>query len=1543
MAVDVSRIPNNNKFDPVREAILQLQSDVTSGVAGVGTVNSASGNITITDSGNITVNTVGTTITIGIDDTDYLSLSDTGTQTVTGNIVISGNLTVNGTTVYLNTETVRVEDNIIELNRTPDTPNDTATATTSGIEIYRGNGVTTASFIFDDTDDTWDLTNNLAVAGTITTGGDEVITLGDLSVTTGTASGGGALSYDDTTGVFTFTPADSGAGLTLQQVTANGNTTNYGISTGNITVQPSGTGSGVVTIQANSVGDARLDLTAGTGGTGVIKTTNNVAITFEPNATEKVVIASDGNMNVYEKLAVGKTTAASTYHLEVDGTALARTFKAQMEASGTTYTGTVDQYNNSMQIRTDAGGAISLGGDGPGSVQNNVYIKDGDLDVNGDVTADNFIGDGSQLTNLPSTGTSSDLQDVTDNGATTTNSIAIGKSSAPSVTLDVESSQAGSAMVKFKNKSTATDGYAEMQIWNDADDKLVLGSIGSGYTSSEWANSSYIYDTGQDALRIKASNQLELFAGGYALGYRRLVINSSGLVGIGTDAPTTGYLLDVAGLGKFDNAVSVDAVDTANVTPASNEARLSGYGIIGNRGTFYVTNAGGAVQIGNGTSHNQNPTANFNSSNIQLYRTTYITNGVLGVGTTNPNEEIDVRTSAFTSMSVTSDRNTANDYIGSFAFYGRNTAATPQDILYARMMSQMTGVTSGGERGDILFQTRRDAAYIDSLRISSGGNITSYADFIAGSNVRVSDQLIFDKTNTASGGDYDFINIGYNGSWSQNANGLAAIEVNDGGGTVGKFGITYASPDGGAFVVKNLYNGSGYGGSGEVFRVNGSGNAFIENNLTLDNLYTNNTVYFSRSGAQGNTENFIRSQNYPSQGYTTSAQRYWLEYNTKGGHHFVVNSDGGAGDTENNFDDFTIWQGAVDGDRLFSVSNVGNTNINGSLYASPDGTYDSTPSGTTFTHTLATASGTGTKRVVNFDGNGGNPSVWWTSGNNAIGAIDAMNTTNGLAFWVNSSGGSWQRNFYIDTDRTIFERSVGIGTSNPSDLLHVSGGDVTIGGGGGTIGTSSAIANAYLKIGSTLGFDPNQMLFIGDGYINSTGDLRLAGDGNGATIQMTLNSGGVGINETSPQQALHVGGRVRTTAEVLVNTNRTGIGWVTIAPSSNVFGQIALNVIADSNGSSYYSIRGDGTSMGAFGRYGNATTSGDGVQFYDSYSNADSAYYHRPKIIAGTNDGSTGGVDEADVGLLVHNINGANNTWAKIALGGREASGAGNTVSWAGIAAKKVSGTSGSWARGNLHFWVKNNATMIDAANYNYIGEYTGAYYHTLQNGADIRAGINLRRDLNNKSGISFYNTTYHNWQVYMAPATATGCGANGNLTAPSGISSVSSWALRSRMEGVSTYGWLWETGGSGGGGATATAKMELGATTGTLRVTGDVIAYASDQRLKTNVKPIDNAVDKVKQISGVTYDWVDDIESEYGFHPNTMHEAGVLAQEIEKVLPEAVMTAPMNTAYTEKTGTDHDFKTVKYDRIVPLLIEAIKEQQKQIDELKARLDGSTK
>jgi len=113
--------------------------------------------------------------------------------------------------------------------------------------------------------------------------------------------------------------------------------------------------------------------------------------------------------------------------------------------------------------------------------------------------------------------------------------------------------------------------------------------------------------------------------------------------------------------------------------------------------------------------------------------------------------------------------------------------------------------------------------------------------------------------------------------------------------------------------------------------------------------------------------------------------------------------------------------------------------------------------------------------------------------------------------------------------------------------------------------------------------------------------------------------------------------------------------------------------------------------------------------------------------------------------------------------------------------------------------------------------------------------------------------------------------------------------------------------------------------TAGRIDASNDVVAYStSDKRLKENIKPLDNALDKVMNISGVSFDWKELTEKEKEtIHGNTGHDVGVIAQEIEKVLPEVV------------TERDNGYKAVKYEKLVPLLIEAIKQQQVQIDELK--------
>jgi hypothetical protein len=129
---------------------------------------------------------------------------------------------------------------------------------------------------------------------------------------------------------------------------------------------------------------------------------------------------------------------------------------------------------------------------------------------------------------------------------------------------------------------------------------------------------------------------------------------------------------------------------------------------------------------------------------------------------------------------------------------------------------------------------------------------------------------------------------------------------------------------------------------------------------------------------------------------------------------------------------------------------------------------------------------------------------------------------------------------------------------------------------------------------------------------------------------------------------------------------------------------------------------------------------------------------------------------------------------------------------------------------------------------------------------------------------------------------------------------------------------------------------------TGELSATADVVAYSSDERLKENIKPIENAVDKVKQMRGVTFDWNEKSE-ELGFEPTSKtNDVGVIAQEVEKVFPQLIAHAPFDRDTDEEgnviSKSGEDYKTVNYSRLTAVLIEAIKEQQKQIDELKEEI-----
>ncbi len=110
--------------------------------------------------------------------------------------------------------------------------------------------------------------------------------------------------------------------------------------------------------------------------------------------------------------------------------------------------------------------------------------------------------------------------------------------------------------------------------------------------------------------------------------------------------------------------------------------------------------------------------------------------------------------------------------------------------------------------------------------------------------------------------------------------------------------------------------------------------------------------------------------------------------------------------------------------------------------------------------------------------------------------------------------------------------------------------------------------------------------------------------------------------------------------------------------------------------------------------------------------------------------------------------------------------------------------------------------------------------------------------------------------------------------------------------------------------------------TTGEIRATNNITAYYSDDRLKTKLGNIQNALEKIMSLNGF-YHEANETAQALGYEP--IREVGVSAQEVEKVMPEVVAPAPIDPQYL----------TVRYERLVPLLIEAIKELKSEIDTLK--------
>jgi hypothetical protein len=121
--------------------------------------------------------------------------------------------------------------------------------------------------------------------------------------------------------------------------------------------------------------------------------------------------------------------------------------------------------------------------------------------------------------------------------------------------------------------------------------------------------------------------------------------------------------------------------------------------------------------------------------------------------------------------------------------------------------------------------------------------------------------------------------------------------------------------------------------------------------------------------------------------------------------------------------------------------------------------------------------------------------------------------------------------------------------------------------------------------------------------------------------------------------------------------------------------------------------------------------------------------------------------------------------------------------------------------------------------------------------------------------------------------------------------------------------------------------------TAGEIRATNAITAFYSDKRLKTNFKAIENPLDKVDQLTGLMYTQ-NALAEQFGYNDYSQ-QVGVFAQDVQQVQPEAVKPAPFDIAEDGTSSSGENYLTVQYEKLIPLLIEAIKELRAEVNQLK--------
>lgn len=265
---------------------------------------------------------------------------------------------------------------------------------------------------------------------------------------------------------------------------------------------------------------------------------------------------------------------------------------------------------------------------------------------------------------------------------------------------------------------------------------------------------------------------------------------------------------------------------------------------------------------------------------------------------------------------------------------------------------------------------------------------------------------------------------------------------------------------------------------------------------------------------------------------------------------------------------------------------------------------------------------------------------------------------------------------------------------------------------------------------------------------------------------------------------------------------------------------------------------------------------------------------------------------------------------------------------------------------------TSGGTTVLTAAS-NQLQQFTGSANHTLQLPDVSTLSLNtvfyvLNRSTGQitvkSSGGNTIGSVLTGTQVAFSVISTAGTTASSwyamtdanVLSGGGGSSLLDGYTIGSVTPGAGTFTTLTATGSSS---FTTTQLTALGVgtapqTTGTIYATGNIYAGYSDIRLKTQTGTIDNALERIVSLSGILYT-PNTLAQQFGFNDSAV-QVGLVAQDVQKILPEAVSIAPFDIV-DGKSKSGENYLTVNYERLVPLLIEAIKELKQEIDNLKNR------